>query len=117
MCTCGGPLQSPNGVDETCGPWAALGEARWRGHGPGLEADLSRSPGSGRDVLSWSPGWRDAAMPCPNGLMVASPSRLRSSASHAQACSSRLTRAKRTRNWVALRHGRSPSREVTFLKE
>ena len=41
MCTCGGPLQSPNGVDETCGPWAALGQAMWRGHGTGREADLS----------------------------------------------------------------------------
>lgn len=69
------------------------------------------------DVLSLSMGWRYAATPGPGGLMVASPSRLRSSASHAQACSRRLTRAKRTRNWVALRHGRSPSREATFLNE
>ena len=41
MCTCGGPLLSPNGVDKTCGPWAALGQTMWRGHGTGLEADLS----------------------------------------------------------------------------
>ena len=68
-------------------------------------------------MVSLSMGWRYAATLCPGVLMAASPSRLRSSASHAQACSKRLTRAKRTRNWVALRHGRSPSREATFLNE
>jgi len=41
MSLCGGPLQSPNRVDETCGPWPALGQAMWRGHGTGLETDLS----------------------------------------------------------------------------
>jgi hypothetical protein len=75
------------------------------------------NPGSGRDVLSLSLGWRYAATPCPDGLMVASPSRLRSSASHAQAGSRRLMRAKRISNWVALRHGRSPSRAATCLNE
>ena len=41
MCTCGGPLQSPNGVDETCGSWPEPGQAMWREHGSGLETDLS----------------------------------------------------------------------------
>ena len=41
MCTCGGLLQSPHEVDETCRPWAVLGQAMGRGHGAGLEADRS----------------------------------------------------------------------------
>jgi hypothetical protein len=107
-------LQSPKGVDETCRPWPEPGQAMWRGQGTGLETDLSCPPGSGRDVLSLSMDWRYAATPCPGVLLAASASRVRSSASHAPACSRRLTSAKRTRNWIALRHGRSPSREATF---
>ena len=42
---------------------------------------------------------------------------LRSSASQAWACSRRLIRYRRTRNCGALRQGRSPSLEATFLNE
>ena len=36
-----GPLQSPRGVDKTCGPWPEPGQVGRHKHGTGLETDLS----------------------------------------------------------------------------
>lgn len=58
-----------------------------------------------------------AASRSPTRPLVCSSRCVRSSASQARVCSKRQTRARRTRNCMALRQGRSPSRAVTFVNE